>query len=354
MGSPALEWVPDGAWLAPGYAEWAPPAAVGDVVACLWAAVVPDDADRRALVLPDACSDLIWQRGTGALVAGPDTGPVPTLTPAGTVMVGVRFRPPAGGPVLGVPLSEIRDLRVDLADLLPAAARMLPASLDARVALERALDVACRLACEGRPDPAIIRATAILRDPAARVEQVAGEVDLSLRQLRRRFHAAVGYGPKTLQRVYRFQRFVRAIDASAGTCDLAAAAAQAGYADQSHLTRECADLSGLTPAALARTRGGGLIPLLGVRGIGDHGGANVAEAQAHVDPRDPLVGRGQEHHLRSPGDRVSGERRCDARAKAALAAGRQHADAGDLSDPVDHLVAAGREGACRAERGGQH
>jgi AraC-like DNA-binding protein len=35
---------------------------------------------------------------------------------------------------------------------------------------------------------------------------------------------------------------------------LAAIAAEAGYADQAHLTRECGRLSGLTPAALARHR----------------------------------------------------------------------------------------------------
>jgi AraC-like DNA-binding protein len=254
MSGSAPDWVPRGAWLAPGYAEWAPPAALRDMVACLWAAVVPEDADRKALVLPDACSDLIWQQGAGAHVAGPDTGPATVISPAGTVMAGVRFRPPAGGPALGVPLSALRDLRVDLAELLPGAARELPAALDPGVAAERILSVAGLLAAEGDLDPAVTRAAALLGDPAIRVEAVAGEVGLSMRQLRRRFHAAVGYGPKTLQRVGRFQRFVRGLDASGGSCDLALAAADAGYADQSHLTRDCVELSGLTPAALAGLR----------------------------------------------------------------------------------------------------
>jgi AraC-like DNA-binding protein len=100
------------------------------------------------------------------------------------------------------------------------------------------------------------RAAALLRDPAARTEEVAEDVGLSVRQLRRRCHAAVGYGPKTLQRVLRFQRFVRMIDAPAGPPTLAAAAAQSGYADQAHLTRECVALSGLTPAGLTRLRRG--------------------------------------------------------------------------------------------------
>ena len=69
-----------------------------------------------------------------------------------------------------------------------------------------------------------------------------------------RAHAAIGYGPKTLQRILRFQRFVRLLDAAAEPPDLAGLAAVTGYADQPHLTRECTALSGLTPAALARTR----------------------------------------------------------------------------------------------------
>ena len=110
------------------------------------------------------------------------------------------------------------------------------------------------LIADSSPDPAINEAASLLRDPAARTEDIAGLVGLSERQLRRRSHAAIGYGPKTLQRILRFQRFVRLLDASARPPDLASAAALTGYADQSHLTRECVALSGLTPAVLAKAR----------------------------------------------------------------------------------------------------
>jgi AraC-like DNA-binding protein len=244
-----------------GYTEWAAPAALRDAVACLWAQVTTEDAGRPGLVLPDGCADLVWEQGRGAFVAGPDTGPVPTVMTAGTVMLGVRFRPSAGGPALGLPLSELRDQRVDLADLRPADARRLPGTLDPDTAMARALDVTATLVTDGAPDPAVTRAARLLYDPQARAEDVAAEVGLSLRQLRRRCHAAVGYGPKTLQRVLRFRRFVSRIDAAPNAqkspvvLDLAAIAADAGYADQAHLTRECGRLSGLTPAALARQRG---------------------------------------------------------------------------------------------------
>jgi len=254
MSPQRVTWVPPGAWLAPGYAEWQAPARLATAVACLWAGVVPDGADRETLVLPDGCSDLIWEQGVGAAVAGPDTGPARSTTKAGAVVVGVRFRPSAGGQVLGLPLSEIRDRRVPLAGLLPAAARRLPATLDPAEAAARVLDIAGILVADRAPDGAMTRAAALLRDPAARTEEVADELGLSVRQLRRRCHAAAGYGPKTLQRVLRFQRFVRMVDTPGGPPGLADAAARAGYADQAHLTRECAALSGLTPAALVRLR----------------------------------------------------------------------------------------------------
>jgi AraC-like DNA-binding protein len=191
---------------------------------------------------------------------------------AGTVILGVRFRPSAGGPALGMALSELRDQRVDLADLRPGDARRLPATLDQDTAAARVLDVAAALVSGGAPDPAVTWAARLLHDPQARAEDVAAEVGLSLRQLRRRCHAAVGYGPKTQQRVLRFRRFVSRIDAypkspknpkspkypksteSPDILDLAAIAAEAGYVDQAHLTRECGRLSGLTPAALVRQR----------------------------------------------------------------------------------------------------
>ena len=243
-----------------GYLEWPAPARLRHAVACLWAQVTPADGqDRDGLVLPDACSDLIWEQGRGAYVAGPDTGPVSTVMKAGTVIVGVRFRPSAGGPALGIPLSELRDQRVDLEDLRHRDARRLSGTLDPDTAAAGVLELAAALVADGNPDPAAAWAAVLLADPRTRAEDVAAEVGLSMRQLRRRCHAVVGYGPKTLQRVLRFRRFVSQLDhglpRGQDTYDLAALAAQAGYADQAHLTRECRVLAGLTPAALARQRG---------------------------------------------------------------------------------------------------
>jgi AraC-like DNA-binding protein len=228
------------------YRELAPPQAVRNSVACLWTRVTGGGSIG---VLPDACSDLIWRSGHGAFVAGPDTEPNPASSPAGSVFVGVRFLPGAGGAALGVPLAELRNQRVDTSELRPRLSRRLPPDLTPAEALAELTSIAVSCAA---PDPAVRAAAVRLSEPRARVEPLANELGLSERQLRRRFHAAVGYGPKTLQRVLRFRRLLAGLDERA---DLAWLAADIGYADQAHLSRECTQLSGLSPTALAAGRG---------------------------------------------------------------------------------------------------
>ena len=242
----------------PGYRERPPPAGLLPSVACLWARVVGPETDAVAEVLPDACVVLIWEQGHGLLVAGPDTGPVPSATPAGTVLAGVRFVPGAAGPALGLPMSELLNQRVAATDLGtgPATelARGLPGSLDPAQALRVLARMTGAMSAEGPADPLAARAARMLRRPGALAEGVAERLDVSERQLRRRCQAAVGYGPATLRRGLRFRRFVAWADAGAPGGDLATVAADLGYADQAHLTRECTRLAGMTPATLVAAR----------------------------------------------------------------------------------------------------
>ncbi|HEY2552785.1 MAG TPA: helix-turn-helix domain-containing protein [Streptosporangiaceae bacterium] len=247
----------------PGYREWAPPQALRPVLACVWSSVEP--VDGQAMVLPDACSDLIWQRGKGAFVAGPDTGPAPAPLPAGTVLVALRFRPGAGGSALGLPLTELQDLRVDAADLSPALAGRLRGSLPPDLALRELMAFAGDAVASRPPDRLALHAARLLGAERAGAGPVAAALGISDRQLRRRLDDAAGLGPRALIRVLRFRRFLSGLDAAieAGSApDLAGLAADAGYADQAHLTRECGRLSGQSPLALARARAAGRTPAL--------------------------------------------------------------------------------------------
>jgi AraC-like DNA-binding protein len=83
------------------------------------------------------------------------------------------------------------------------------------------------------------------------VASLSSDLYVSERTLRRRVQDAIGLPPKVVHRMLRFQGFLalahgREDDPAA----LAMLAAEAGYADQSHLTRECLRLAGLSPRAL--------------------------------------------------------------------------------------------------------
>ncbi|MFC3349552.1 helix-turn-helix domain-containing protein [Streptomyces echinoruber] len=224
------------AWPA-GYAE-RPSRLTGAVV---WHRSAEDDPAVRP-VLPDGCMDLLWSEGR-LLVAGPDTRP---YVPAGAPRrwAGVRLAPGTAPPLLGVPAHELRDLRVDLADLWPAAAvRHLRARVDAATDPAGALEEAVlrRAAEAGPPDPLpahLVRALEAGRPVGA----VADETGLSARQLHRRSLAAFGYGPKTLARILRLQR---ALALARAGVPYAETAARCGYADQAHLAREVRQLAGM-------------------------------------------------------------------------------------------------------------
>ncbi|MFB4281289.1 DUF6597 domain-containing transcriptional factor [Nonomuraea sp. MTCD27] len=96
------------------YEERPPGPGLADRVACGWHR--SSEVAFTQLVVPDACVDLVWG-ASGLFVAGPDTGPMPATIGAGETMAGVRFKPGAVGDFLGVPLQELRDQRVSLADL---------------------------------------------------------------------------------------------------------------------------------------------------------------------------------------------------------------------------------------------
>ncbi|MBT2414641.1 AraC family transcriptional regulator [Streptomyces sp. ISL-12] len=211
--------------------------------AVVWTSV-PDGTGR---VLPDGCMDLLWHDGR-LLVAGPDTrAHVPEGT--GDRWAGVRFHPGTAPALLGVPAHALRDRRVPLVDLWPAAAsRRLTARVNAAADPARGLEEAAlsRAADTDPPDPLLLRIVAAL-DAGRPVARTADELGIGARQLHRRSLAAFGYGPKTLARVLRLRR---ALALARTGVPLAETAARTGYADQAHLARDVRELTGLPPRAL--------------------------------------------------------------------------------------------------------
>lgn len=239
------------------YREFAPSRDLHPVIACRWVRRVPGDAAAGSrLVLPDGCVDLLW-RDQELVVTGPDRTAQPSPIRPGQTILGLRLRPGMAGPVLGLPASELPGGRVPLEDVLGSPASELEEQIGevggAQTAFELLEELVTSRMTAARPDPLVLAAARRLGFMGSRVDRLADALGISDRQLRRRFHRSVGYGPKTLDRVLRFRRFVaQAAAVAAGDGDLARIAAELGYADQAHMTRDCVRLSGHPPARLAR------------------------------------------------------------------------------------------------------
>ncbi|GAA3038980.1 AraC family transcriptional regulator [Streptosporangium longisporum] len=238
------------------YREWAPDERVTGRVTCAWTSETRSATTK--LVVPDSCVDLVWG-ARGVHVAGPDTGPKPVTMAPDERYVGVRFRCGSAGEVFGVPLTDLRDLRVPLSELGPLTGL---SALDALIAgtgdrspravaatMQRALAV--RLRSVPDPDPAApVIARALLAGRS--VAEVARDLGFGERQFLRRTSQIFGYGPKVLQRVVRFQR---ALGLARNGMPASEVAATSGYADQSHLANEVRRLAGVPLGRLVAPSG---------------------------------------------------------------------------------------------------
>ncbi len=239
------------------YREYTPEAALKPYLVCAWSLEIPaGHGEHRQRVLPDGCSDILWIGDDAAAVVGPMTRSRLSSLAPGTTIVGLRFRPEAAASVFGVDADELVDRRVPLDQLWrrgaveEASARVLEQpTADRRVDVAQSI-LASRRDAIAAPDPLVRHAAARLSSPQPdRVDSLADAVGVSERQLRRRFLAAVGYSPKLFQRILRFQRLLALAKIEQASC-LGELALLAGYADQSHMTREVGEFAGVPPSAL--------------------------------------------------------------------------------------------------------
>ncbi|MFZ2175435.1 MAG: helix-turn-helix domain-containing protein [Rhodococcus sp. (in: high G+C Gram-positive bacteria)] len=250
-----------------------------DTLVCGWSA----RAEGEHLLVPDGCMDVLWIRGVGIRVCGPETSAWSFTLPPGTESVGVRFRPGAGSRLLATAASEIRNIRVPLADVLGSTweRRLLERLENAADSGERitAFEYAVRSwrAQRAEPDPLIDNVRTALARHSWNVRALADAASVTERQLQRRCNDAFGYGPATLRGILRLQRFMALAQRAPGT-GLAELAAVAGYSDQAHLSRECRRISTLTPSAL-----------LAGEAPNWHGGASVVDV-GNVQAGTPSAG----------------------------------------------------------------
>lgn len=252
-----------------GYEEWAPPAGMAEAVDAFWRFIgpLPGTASLSHRVLPDGCTDLIFQfrsaRGATWL-ADPQlviVGPMERFSvfdvEPGAVSLGVRFNPGWALALLDVSPRELCGLKLPVADCAPDLS-VLQRRLEDCASPARALvllqdTVARRLASfRASPRPRALQALRCIQASGGQVRMsaLARTLGVSERTLHRDVLDEAGVPPKLLARVLRFQRAVALLRSGTGE-DLSSVALACGYSDQAHLSREVRELAGLTPTALA-------------------------------------------------------------------------------------------------------
>jgi AraC-like DNA-binding protein len=225
----------------------------------------------RHLVIPASAtvSVVVKLRDSAHRPAAFVKGPQPAhLVPEGECAASyleVRLGPLSGYTLLGVPLNALGGRIVDLRDLLGADGRRLAERLcEARSWRHRfvILDQLFLQRLDGgpRPSPEVVRVLQrlVATGGADRIGHLAREVGWSHKHLITRFTQQVGLSPKAAARLVRFDRVLRRLD-QPDAPRWERIAAEAGYADQSHLVREFRTFTGVTPTAFpagARARRG--------------------------------------------------------------------------------------------------
>ncbi len=193
----------------------------------------------------------------------------------------VRFTPMGAHLFLGLPMHSIANEAVDLELIDPALARVLVSRIvvagswtDRFTAMESL--IAERVADAEIPASiGLAWRRLVATDGRIALGSLASEMDCSHRTLIARFRTCVGFPPKTIARLLRFNRAVRSLDRLSrtrangpagkpyiegkqpedrpvGAIQWADLAADCGYFDQAHLIKDFQEFAGSTPEAFLR------------------------------------------------------------------------------------------------------
>lgn len=226
--------------------------AAADLVAWFWIPewdIEPGRSSRQEIVGYPALNLVVEQHGV--TLSGPTTKVSHRDLRGRGWAVGALLRPASVAALIDDPAALVDSARtVDAPDLHAAVTAAMSAEVGHR---ERAVDVFSRWLVErvGTVDAAARQANAMVdvlggEGAALTPVEAATRLAVSVRTLQRMAHRYVGVSPAAMIRRRRLQEAAQLVreDPSA---DLSAIAAELGYADHAHLTRDFQSVLGLAP-----------------------------------------------------------------------------------------------------------
>jgi AraC-like DNA-binding protein len=207
----------------------------------------------RQLIVPSPNVQLSFVNGYGAVHGLSRRHGVKVLAGQGRAF-GVAFRPGGFRPFLGSSVSTITDRSIPATELfadVPDEAMAAVADEQAQVRIVAAFLRAHLPEHDPAAELAADIVAAIAADPElVRVDDVAERFGTHVRTLQRLFAEYVGVGPKWVVRRFRLAEVTDRM-ARSEVVDWAGVAAELGYADQAHLTRDFTSMVGESPTRYA-------------------------------------------------------------------------------------------------------
>jgi AraC-like DNA-binding protein len=229
----------------------------------------------------DAVGSGEWTARDGAWVVGLHNRHQLTRAVGERHFMVVRFTPMGAHLFLGLPMHLIANEAVDLELIDPALARVLVSRVGVAGSWTDRFAAMESLIAERIAEAVIPAAIGfawrrlVATDGRIALGSLATEMDCSHRTLIARFRTCVGFPPKTIARLLRFNRAVRSLDRLSrtranepagkpyieakqpdnplvGAIQWADLAADCGYFDQAHLIKDFGDFAGMTPNAFLR------------------------------------------------------------------------------------------------------
>jgi AraC-like DNA-binding protein len=240
------------------------PDSLADVVDAIWDWDVPDELAAKSLTIKYAPGTflLLMTQYRSVFIARHQNKVFPVkwglqiqqgtlyLQPSGPLgAIFVCLKPEATRRIVGAPLRNFGNGPIDLKSLFPPTAMATCEELlaTARTSAERfSLVESALLRLLSQPvDLVAHRAASLLRStPSIPQQQLASQLDISLRQLSRIFNETFGLGAKRFARLMRIELIVAWRNAGLSWSEIAHAAKMS---DQAHLAREFKSLVEETP-----------------------------------------------------------------------------------------------------------
>ena len=245
------------------YREEPPPPALSHLALSFWEFSISSEATGPIVheVFPDGCASIVYFRNithghTWLHVVGPRLYSLKAEVNPGDVFCGVRLAPAAAKLILSdypqvfnggrAQLSLSGETHSNTKGLFDLATGF-PETVKAHSSYLSGLSIPAE-----DIDSVVATAVSLIETHRGHIgiAELAGTLNLSARQLERRFRQAVGLPPKQFARLRRLRATIVSL-VEQGDDGWAQKAAEMGFADQPHLTRDFGSLTGQTPSNFA-------------------------------------------------------------------------------------------------------